>query len=91
MEGKIGFIDKYVTILNMYAPYKNRDIFLVSLSYSSLLNVDNLIMAGDLNFTTSTAEIWGQNAKIDLMVDFFINLLIIFDLIDIIHPVLDPT
>ena len=75
----------------MYAPYKNRDSFWDSLSDSSLLNVDNLIMAWGLNFTTSPIEIWGQNAKIDSMVDLFINLLGIFDLIDIIPPVLEPT
>ena len=63
LEGKIGFIDKYVTILNIYASYKNRDSFWASLSDSGLLNVDNLIITGDLNFTTSSVEIWGKKCK----------------------------
>ena len=91
MEGKLGFINKDVAILNVYGPYKNRDNFWVSLSDSGLLNIVNLIIVGDLNFTTSSVEIWGQNAKLDLMANIFINLMGIFDLVDIIPPILEPT
>ena len=90
MEGKLGFLNIDVRILNMYAPYNKRDCFRASLSYSGL-NTSNLNLAGYLNFTTSPTEIWGHNAKLDSMVDFFIHLLRIFDLVDIIPPVLEPT
>ena len=74
MEGELGFNDLDVTIINMYAPYKDRDCFSTSLSDSGLLSVENLILEGDLNFTMSLAEIWGHRAKLDLMVDFFKDL-----------------
>ena len=47
-------------------------------------------MAGDLNFTTSHAKICGHSANLDLMVDFFIDLMGSFDLVDIIPPALEP-
>ena len=91
LEGKLGFLDLDVTIINMYAPYKNRDYFWASLSASSLINSNNLIVVGELNFTTLPVEIWGHNAKIDLMDDFFIKLPGRYDLVDMIPPVLEPT
>ena len=91
MEGKLGFLDLDLTIMNVYAPYKNRDCFWDSLSASDLLNSQNLILARDLNFTLSLAEIWGHNAKMDPMAFYFKNLLESFDLVDIFPPMLEPT
>ena len=34
-------------------------------------NKPNIIIAGDLNFTLSDAEIWGEKAHIDPLEDFF--------------------
>jgi hypothetical protein len=39
-----------------------------------LLDLDNLIIAGDLNLTTSVGEIWGASATQDTLADFFSNL-----------------
>ena len=64
LEGDLRLMDKYVTFLNMYAPYKNRESFWVSLSDYGILKIDNLILEGDLNFTTSTTEIWDQRKKL---------------------------
>ena len=67
LEGKLGFLDLDLTILNVYGPYKNRDRFWDPLSTLGLFNYENLILAGDFNFALSLAEIWGLNAKLDLM------------------------
>ena len=84
-------MEKDITFLNMYSPYKNRENFWVSLSYFCILDINNVILVGDLNFTMSPAEIWGHSAKVDLMVDFFVDLMGSFDLVDIIPHVLEPT
>ena len=91
MEGKLDFIDLDVTILNLYAHYKNRECFGGSLSNSGLLNVENLVIVGDLNFTTSPTEILGHSAKVHLLADCFKSLMEIFDLVDIIPPIMKPT
>ena len=75
----------------MYSPYKNRENLWVSLSYFGILDINNVILVGDLNFTTSPAEIWGLKENLDLLADFFITLLKIFELIGIIPQVLEPT
>ena len=54
---------------------------------SGLLNVENLILARDLNFTTP-AKIWGHNVKVDLLVEVFNKLLERFDLVNIIFLVM---
>ena len=74
----------------MYDPYKNRETFWVALSESCLLDIKNLILVGDLNFSTSYAETWGLKENLDLLVDFFTALMKIFDLTDIIPQVLEP-
>ena len=64
---------------------------MVSLSDYGILNINNLILVGDLNFTTSPAEIWGLKENLDLLADFFITLLKKYELIGIIPQVLEPT
>ena len=50
----------------------DHSIDLLFLQYDlGLLNLQNLILEGDLNFTMSPAEIWGQNAKLDSMAFYF--------------------
>ena len=90
MEGKLGFLDLYLSILNVYAPYKNKYLFWDSLSASGLLNSQNLILVGDLNFSMSPSEIWEQNDSLDPMDFYFKNLLESFDIIDILPPILVP-
>jgi hypothetical protein len=41
-------------------PYKDREPFWQQLSDSGLLCEDNLIIGGDLNFTLSAREVWGN-------------------------------
>ena len=43
----------------------------------------NLVVGGDLNFSLGQSEIWGVKARVDVLTDFFINLLEGLGLIDI--------
>jgi hypothetical protein len=80
-----------VKLLNCYAPYKDGDSFWNQLLVSRLLGEENLIIVGDLNFTLSAREIWGDQAQIDPMADFFSNLLQSIGLIDLHPSVMSPT
>jgi len=78
-------------LLNCYVPYKDGDSFWNQLLVSRLLGEENLIIGGNLNFTLSAREIWGDQARIDPMEDFFSNILQRTGLIDL-HPlVMTPT
>ena len=46
-------------------------------------NYPNLVVGGDLNFSLGQTEIWGVKARVDVLTDFFINLLEGLGLIDI--------
>ena len=35
----------------------------------------NIILGGDLNFSVSMSETWGQNGHLDLLLDFFLILM----------------
>ena len=57
MEGKLKGFSSMVCILNIYGPYSNRKLFWDQLVDSGLLLDLSLILAGDLNFTTSLSEV----------------------------------
>ena len=50
-----------------------------------------IIFSGDLNFTVSTKEVWGQNARQDPLGPFFIDFLRESGLVDIEPVELKPT
>jgi endonuclease/exonuclease/phosphatase family metal-dependent hydrolase len=56
-----------------------------------LLDLTNLILAGDLNFTTCLGEIWGDTATQDPLVDYFNSLFQSHDLVDLHLEFLAPT
>jgi hypothetical protein len=56
-----------------------------------LLAQDALILAGDLNFSTSIDEVWGEVALSDPLADFFKNLFANNQLVDVMPAVLMPT
>jgi hypothetical protein len=80
-----------VALLNTYGPCKDRKLFWEKLDRAGLLVVEDLILAGDLNFTTSTEEIWGENARADLAVGFFKQLFSKNHLVDVTPDVVVPT
>lgn len=54
-----------INLLNVYAPYRNRLPFWDSLLDSGILDINSLLIAGDLNFTLSSQECWGQCSSTD--------------------------
>lgn len=46
--------------------------------------IPNLIIAGDLNFTLSSSEIWGSSARLDLLLDFSLSMLNRAHLVDVV-------
>jgi hypothetical protein len=78
-------------LLNTYGPCLHRKLFWDTVESSGLLDFQNLIIADDLNFTTSLGEMWGHSAAKDPLTDFFNALFIAHDLIDIQPDFLAPT
>ena len=63
-----------ITFINLYGPYSDREFF-----WNNLLGIDcfkcpYLVFGGDLNFSLGLSEIWGVNARVDALTDFFTNL-----------------
>ena len=56
-----------------------------------LLNLNNLILAGDLNLTLNNSEVWGEKARLDPLGPFFTNLFSSHQLVDIAPIVAGPT
>jgi hypothetical protein len=56
-----------------------------------LLTLDSLILAGDLNFTTSIEEVWGADAIIDPLGGYFTDLFAKNQLVDVQSAELVPT
>ena len=86
----LGFKEQ-VHMLNIYGLYTNRRAFWELSANNGLLNLPKLILEGDLNFTWSSDEVWGNGQPIDTLDDFFITLFSNPKLQDISPCVLSPT
>eukprot|EP00253_Pinus_taeda_P002292 PITA_02292 len=58
-----------LNLLNVYAPCRNRSPFWERLFASEILDIDSLLLAGDLNVTLSPDECWGNCRKSDSLSD----------------------
>jgi hypothetical protein len=58
-QAGIFLINKEVALLNVYAPCTNQLSFWKTVEGSGLLDVKNLILAGDFNILLSPEEAWG--------------------------------
>ena len=79
------------SILNVYGPYMHRDTFWNAIASGGLLSTQNLILAGDLNFTLNAAEIWGSKAIVDPLGPTLSTLFSAHHLVDIAPPCAGPT
>ena len=57
LHGKMLGFQQSVNLLNINGPFENRQGFWDSLRSCGILNLPNLILAGDLNFTWSSDEV----------------------------------
>jgi endonuclease/exonuclease/phosphatase family metal-dependent hydrolase len=80
-----------VSFLNVYGPCQDRKNFWDKVDRRGLLAHDDLIMAGDMNFTTNSEEVWGVSALADPLVVFFKEIFLKNNLVDVAPAVVVPT
>jgi hypothetical protein len=73
LEGKFKQSAGRYKLLNCYAPYKDKELFWQPIIDSGLLCEEGLIVGGDLNFTLTDREIWGEQARSDPLADYFLG------------------
>jgi len=91
LEGKVASIPGSVSLLNCYGPYRERLLFCQAIGSSGALESDSLILGGDLNLTISSREVWGVNARLDPLADFFNDLFDAAGLVDVSPRQMRPT
>ena len=80
-----------LNILNIYGPYNNRVEFWETLKNSIIIQKENLIIGGDLNFTLGVHEIWDIRKRKDPLASFFSNLLHNLKMVDLDPQNLKPS
>jgi hypothetical protein len=81
-----SLVDKTkLSFFNVYGPCQDRKALWTFVEASGILAQKDIIIAGDLNFTSSQEEIWGQHALPNPLVGFFKSLILKNLLVDI-HP-----
>jgi hypothetical protein len=83
LSGTCFELNTSLTLLNTYGPCLDRRLFWEKLDSLGLLAIKDIIIAGDLNFTLSTKEIWGDRAKKDPLATFISSLLTKNALVDL--------
>jgi len=84
-------IGEEITLLNTYGPYQDRIPFWENLFKKDCFKGNSVIIGGDLNFTLGQSEVWGPQARVDTLADFFIHNLMELNLIDIEPISLKPS
>jgi len=80
-----------ITLLNIYGPYQDRIPFWEKVFSLECLKNDSVIIGGDLNFSLGHSEVWGPQARVDILTDFFTHRLMNLNLIDIEPIRVKPT
>jgi hypothetical protein len=91
LEGKFKQSEEKIKMFNCYAPYKDRELFWKPIIDSGLLSEEGTIVGGDLNFTLSAPEVWGDLARSDPLVDYFSSIILTSGLVDIQPTKMAPT
>jgi len=90
LTGRLRGCNTNFKLLNVYGPYREREVFWDRLAGSGILNDPALILMGDLNFTLSPTEVWGSMVW-DPLMHYFNSLIHESCLIDLRPTVLGPT
>jgi hypothetical protein len=83
LEGVVKDLNLNLKLINCYGPYADREVFWEGIKREGILNEDNLILGGDLNFTTSSREVWGEHARVDPLQLYFSQLIQVGGLVDV--------
>jgi hypothetical protein len=87
-----SLVDKRrLTLLNVYGPCTDRKTFWKKIADRDYLAHTDLILAGDLNFTLNSDEIWGTTTLLDPLAPFFKDLFDNSPLVDVAPTELVPT
>jgi len=74
LEGVIKDTNLKVKMINCYGLYADKVVFWDELKRTGILDEENLILGGDLNFTVSSREVWGDVARMDPLQHYFSHL-----------------
>lgn len=91
LEGNIHGMLVYIHILNIYPPYKEKGEFWDKFISSSIMDLQKLIIIGDLNYTIILDETWGCHRKFDFLVGKIKNAIIFNNFLDIDPHKISPT
>ena len=91
LSGQCFELKTDINLLNVYGPCADRKVFWQRIDDLGLLATKNLILAGDLNLTTSSEEIWGDRAQINPLHSFFNRIFYKNALVDLKPAELLPT
>jgi len=80
-----------IYVLNIYAPYKDRYPFWNRFLSSDFLELDYLLIGGDLNCTLCGDEVWGGGRKVDPLVGYIKEAILQHNMIDISPQSMGPT
>jgi endonuclease/exonuclease/phosphatase family metal-dependent hydrolase len=91
LEGRVKDLDRNLKVINCYGPYSDREVFWEAIKNEGIFKDQNLILGGDLNFTTSFREVWGEHARVDPLQPYFSKLLQEEGMVDVEPLKLQPT
>ena len=80
-----------ISVLNVYGPYKDRELFWDKCLRGGLLSTLNLVLDGDLNLTLYSYEIWGNKASPNPLSHHFLSLFDSVGLVDLAPHYARPT
>jgi hypothetical protein len=91
LEGTVKYLDKNLKLINFYGPYLDMEVYWETIKREGLLKEHSLILGGDLNFTTSSREVWGAHARSDSLQPYFRQLVQEEGLVDVTPIQILPT
>ena len=83
IKARFKGLDSVFSIMNCYGPYSNKNIFWDCVVAGGIFNYPNLILDGDLNFTLSDLEVWGEKTRLDQRAHYFSHLLDSMNMVDL--------
>jgi len=80
-----------LNILNVYGPYRDRELFWDNALRGGILNLPHLVIGGDLNLILRSSEFWGVKASLDPLSNHFLSLFESIGLVDVAPSESGPT
>jgi hypothetical protein len=91
LEGHVKHLDRNLKVINFYGLYSDREVFWEDIKSEGIFKDQNLILGGNLNFTTSFREVWGEHSRVYLLQPYFSKLLQEEGMVDVEPLKLLPT